>query len=1312
MAQPPLIDAAGSRFLNSTVKPPFTFHGVTARGFPLRANMARLTQFCDSYLNMDIKKEIVYFRPALPYVYLIILNYGSMAPASVQARNFGWVAQNEVTFLVMLEKWHLDKATGKLKFDDWVNVSPFIFVDSQLSLATGREVYGWPKVLARVEADIPLWDTHPRSPSRLFSLSIPMFREAFAGEAETHRVLIQIDYNPSPTFAQFPPDLNNPLLPFAAIPNAVRNSLSLMGDAADWLLGLRVRGITTNRDLTSLLDMGKKAGSYIKRLLPEMLLPSRKLPTASTEEELREGPVPRIFNDSVTLKQFRDPEDPSLACYKALVSSRMGIDRVNKVGLLGDLSLLSGDPSGGYTIRINRYTVQPIIESLGIEVDADERGSDDRASAILKPVFPFWTDVDLYYAEGNVICSRANFGGKQQEEDWIPGSLKSGSQANSKISGLQANSKRTGETKDSPQVETKQPAANEEHVGLFYNTAQGAATQPVVGPFHFPDVTVQVYPLMADQATLDNFLRQYLNDPLTGTGLSFKTFGSYVYLMINVHGDLRGAMWSSSNNIGCWAEREVSFCVPIKWYHKTPGGGNELISAGMIEPFVYANNVRAVITDREVNGRPSVYATIDSPHDVWLSSMGPDADRRLLCMETDMFPALGLGQKAQLGTLIEIDGIDALPEDDEVDSRMISETWGPELIADLRRKINLSSVQKDEVDAAKALALEILVHGAPINRISLKQYRDANEVDKACYQSLVHTPRSITRLYEIGEILPRTHVRLHRVPGHPIAEVLGLKIKSESSGGGKVVDNIQPIRPFWMHIEVEEKLGRVIATVNPLPTHEFRYLQESTGDSHAPSRDLDRNWVTDHPWFADDPWSPADKEETLPSSSAGHRGTKVEVDAPYFRATGDTRVACSVLQNLAAVPVLDNPTEHATLIIPPRFPARLELNEQANNWLRKSLTYQLAFIKSTLESDKPQLMKLTKASDSIESGPTAHRAKASDHGKGANSTFLSLDSLMQARSVSDYCAANSVDRLIELVDAIPIEQSKHKDEIEEKAKPTSGVRGLDSEPVSHLEVILNNFDTCLNRWQEWKLENWTSDKLKTTIDEIIGRLERSKKQIEEFSENECRAAELSMGIDIGSRIEEWIDGIQSLGKALNERSDVRKDVKNALEEMHETLFDKSYDYSRLSNPIVQAVKIVEEVERVVSDWENLQSFRRLQRECARKAIDKVVELQVVLESILSNGWANGDDAWKSWDEDRVRDDRYSEQNERWLQHRFPVGSVTNEWAEKHRLLRLFDPRFGNSWVVPKPRTLPKPVETESFSLQSNRESSNDTTPHS
>src|ERR1700744_659495 len=88
-----------------TVSPPFLFRNVTARVFPLRANMAMLTTFCDNYLNMDIPDTIVHYAPALPYVYLMILNYGSMSPASVQAQNAGWVGQHEVTFTVFLQRW-------------------------------------------------------------------------------------------------------------------------------------------------------------------------------------------------------------------------------------------------------------------------------------------------------------------------------------------------------------------------------------------------------------------------------------------------------------------------------------------------------------------------------------------------------------------------------------------------------------------------------------------------------------------------------------------------------------------------------------------------------------------------------------------------------------------------------------------------------------------------------------------------------------------------------------------------------------------------------------------------------------------------------------------------------------------------------------------------------------------------------------------------------------------------------------------------------------------------------------------------------
>jgi hypothetical protein len=136
----------------------------------------------------------------------------------------------------------------------------FIFIDSQISLATSREVYGWPKMLSQVESDIALWTTNPRAPLRLFTLSVPIFRHVYAGEADKQQVLIRIDCDPLRTFDQFPLDINNPWSPLMATPTAVRNLLSLMGEAADMLLGQRARGFVSNRDLASLVRMVRRPG--------------------------------------------------------------------------------------------------------------------------------------------------------------------------------------------------------------------------------------------------------------------------------------------------------------------------------------------------------------------------------------------------------------------------------------------------------------------------------------------------------------------------------------------------------------------------------------------------------------------------------------------------------------------------------------------------------------------------------------------------------------------------------------------------------------------------------------------------------------------------------------------------------------------------------------------------------------------------------------------------------------------------------------------------------------------------------------------
>jgi hypothetical protein len=91
------------------------------------------------------------------------------------------------------------------------------------------------------------------------------------------------------------------------------------------------------------------------------------------------------------------------------------------------------------------------------------------------------------------------------------------------------------------------------------------------------------------------------------------------------------------------------------------------------------------------------------------------------------------------------------------------------------------------------------------------------------------------------------HVRVHRLNGHPIVDRLGIEIKSVDSVGGKVIDNLQPLRPFWMRVSIKEELGTVAAW-----------------------RATDDAWHITHPWF------------TAPSAAGG--------PSPYFAKPGATHI--------------------------------------------------------------------------------------------------------------------------------------------------------------------------------------------------------------------------------------------------------------------------------------------------------------------------------------------------------------------------------------------------------------------------------------
>lgn len=367
---PPYNRARGSADVILLAPPPFSFPGVSARVFPLRANMNVLRTFCKSYLN--VAPEVCEFRPYAPYVFLVVLDYGRMAAEEI---NLGWVSQHEIFFGVPLGKWVRSRRGGRRKFQEWVVNTPYIFVDDASSVTSGREVYGWPKVLVKLHPDLEEWLVDPRNPTRFLTVNVKGFG---SHEIEGQR-LLEIDQRLDQNLSLFPPDIQA-IDPFERLSRLTRTAFSSGWDLAQLLLRAPLAGFGPQDPI----GLGMILLGSLRQFF----------------EFLQE---PRM--DALTLKQFPDAENTDRICYQALVQSRMSVSRFNRGGLLGLYNVLQGDVTGGFRIRIREHPSFPIVESLGLEV-ARERTVDGRALSVLEPFFPFWMNVDLTYGKGEALCWR------------------------------------------------------------------------------------------------------------------------------------------------------------------------------------------------------------------------------------------------------------------------------------------------------------------------------------------------------------------------------------------------------------------------------------------------------------------------------------------------------------------------------------------------------------------------------------------------------------------------------------------------------------------------------------------------------------------------------------------------------------------------------------------------------------------------------------------------------------------------------------------------------------------------------------------
>lgn len=730
-----------------TVVPPFQFSGMKTYVFPLRANAYRLQQFCDKYLNI-IPPEIGYFRAAMPYVQLMLVDYGQMA---LSAANAGWLSQQEVMFAVGIE-WY-QKQNDKMVFKGWAWVTPFIFVDNEVSLALGRSVWGWPKALARVienhSSFSALDGTIP-----VTRLATQVYSNLYTGSSQGLKTFLEIERNSLPEYMQANIPVNNVSSPWMLIPNMAS---AISGMNQDWRGWMRTLGFIP----------------HISEATPANFWAMLKN-TANTMNPFT-GQI--VFN-SLNLKQFRAMNSTVNYCYQSLTCAEMKVTAFNRGGLLGEVGMMNANPSGAMKILLHRWPSLPIVETLGLTVSRQWKDGDVQV-AELEPVFPFWYDVDMNYNLGENLAWRGentlwhNSSGKVVEQDI-----------------------------QKPMMQEKEEARR------LYNTTLGPSQSPISGRIYFPQINTKVLPLLAETEALERYLKEHLQDPMEGGNQRFslwlgkKEKYAYVYLAISSEEDVTQV----SNNIGSYDQQTLSFLLPLLREEKV-GDTWVFRDMGWMPVSTFSKNSTAAISRSEVYGIPTIKGSFVQPSNNWMSPLGPGrTDQSLLTVSVDVLPAMATGSEFLQRPVFDIFRPAAnLEEDPHI------HTWCNVLKDSLLKKTKISQEQTNDISNFRLLFLELLLKQAPMPFYTFKQIRDISNPFRACYQSVNLIPHVMDELFEIKEMDSPTLVRIYDYPSLPIVKRLGLVVrKEELCADGTLSYILDPIRPFWMRFSAHTEMGQCL----------------------------------------------------------------------------------------------------------------------------------------------------------------------------------------------------------------------------------------------------------------------------------------------------------------------------------------------------------------------------------------------------------------------------------------------------------------------------------------------------------------------
>lgn len=295
----PYVDLGGSQ----TAPQPYSIEGARFYAFLLDARFPALEAYVDRVLNGPAGGKVIY-KPLVGRVMLGLMEAARIYDGPPDHRTF-WIPERDLAFWIPVVKiHHLGPFEVATRLDWYMS---YVIVDDPWAVASGREIYGFPKALGQFDQEPPIGPDGPSS-TLLTRLSVATQTVVEYGpEARAMpRPLIEIRRTGHP------------------VPAAERAWETIEEAAREFL------GVLFDGEHVTIPGLG---------MVREVV------------EFLEHRDYPLIF-----LKQFRDHADGQLACYQAVLEAPVRVTSFRKAAWL----------PGRYEVSITPYASHPIVADLGL----------------------------------------------------------------------------------------------------------------------------------------------------------------------------------------------------------------------------------------------------------------------------------------------------------------------------------------------------------------------------------------------------------------------------------------------------------------------------------------------------------------------------------------------------------------------------------------------------------------------------------------------------------------------------------------------------------------------------------------------------------------------------------------------------------------------------------------------------------------------------------------------------------------------------------------------------------------------------------